>query len=121
LSTDRITYVQSLRDLADTIEANPGLPLPGDTSVLPQRVGAPWRDVEDEQLVTELREGLSWEDIAATHHRKTGGVRSRAVRMQDPGPDTTANTLRDRLAADPAYDWRGPLGRSAARAPAATE
>jgi hypothetical protein len=48
-------------------------------------VGNKWTVGEEEQLVSEVKEGLSIEQIASNHNRNTGGIKSRiymiAIRM----------------------------------------
>jgi hypothetical protein len=52
----------------------------GKRAHLPQKTGKPWTDVEDERLRAGYANGLSVVDLAAEHHRTTGGIRARLLR-----------------------------------------
>lgn len=82
------------------------------------RSGGPWTPSEDDELVAGLRAGLTVEALAEAHGRTAGAVAGRLARMApDPDDDETVpkararriEWLRERLAADPGYDWRAPL------------
>ncbi len=48
---------------------------------LPANAGKPWSDEEDAVLCDDLRRGLSFEEIAGSHHRTNGSIISRLVRL----------------------------------------
>ena len=48
---------------------------------LPERVGQPWSENEDNVLVTAFEKGMSLNDLAAEHQRTRGAIRARLVRL----------------------------------------
>lgn len=47
-----------------------------DPSKFPSRMGKPWNDDEDTNLLKKIKEGVSVKDIAEKHERTIGGITS---------------------------------------------
>jgi hypothetical protein len=48
---------------------------------LPERVGRPWHEDEDIELIAAFDEGIDLNDLAIKHQRTRGAIRSRLVRL----------------------------------------
>jgi hypothetical protein len=79
----------------------------------PVRQGEAWTEGEYEQLVRDLTDGLTLEQIAARLKRTAAGIHSQIRHLvpenTDVGRPVTRGReewLRHQLAADPGYDWR---------------
>ena len=54
---------------------------------LPERVGRPWRENEDNALIKAFDEGIALNDLAAKHQRTRGAIRPRLIRLGKISPD----------------------------------
>ena len=80
-----------------------------------KHAGATWTEAQCTQLVSDLRAGLLWPDIAARLERASSAVRTQAARMV-PADAVAGGSkaqrvdwLREQLTTDTDYDWRTPL------------
>ena len=80
-----------------------------------KHAGATWTEAQCTQLVSELRAGLLWLDIAANLERGASAIRTQAARMvpadavAEGSKARRADWLREQLLTDANYDWRTPL------------
>jgi hypothetical protein len=80
------------------------------------RRGLPWTADEDAELVADMRAGTSLTDIASAHGRTLGAITSRLAMMAPADanvPDNERVSWVVTRLADPAFDWRTPLRRTA--------
>jgi len=80
---------------------------------LPARGRESWSDAESAQLVEGVRQGRSVAELAAAHGRSRRAV-TRQLEGFVPtrvklGGEAAVGWLRDQLARDAGYEWRGPL------------
>jgi len=76
--------------------------------------GNPWDWQECEQLVGEVRAGLTWKQIAQEHGRTVGAIEAQAALLVTTPEERTsrrvrADLLRELVASDPHYNWASPL------------
>jgi hypothetical protein len=85
-----------------------------------RRAGEVWHDEEYAAVLEMAREGLSAERIAARVGRSVGAVRARLRILLGPdvaaAPGELERVLRQRLMADPDYDWRARVRAEVERA-----
>ena len=48
---------------------------------LPERVGQPWNENEDNALIKAFEKGISLKDLVIKHQRTRGAIRARLVRL----------------------------------------
>ncbi|MBT8364323.1 MAG: hypothetical protein KJP23_06415 [Deltaproteobacteria bacterium] len=54
---------------------------------LPERVGKPWSEQEDQALIKAFDSGISLNDLVDKHQRTRGAIRTRLVRLGKIDPD----------------------------------